>query len=68
LKSKISEIHVAGRHYVNREKIFAFVEMNFEKLSRQIPVVPLTPDQRVCRIVRSRDLERSGCVFSIHLY
>jgi hypothetical protein len=46
-----SQIHVAVRQYVYGEDVFPFVETNLEKLRRQIPVVPLTPGQRVCRII-----------------
>src|SRR5690348_13534195 len=64
---EISQIHVAVRQYVNRENIFPFVETDFEKLRRQIPVVPLTPSNRVCGIACCGDLERSGCVFAVHI-
>ena len=67
LEVEISEIHVSERQYVHRENVFAFVEMNFEKLWRQVPMVPLAPGQRVSRIVCRRDLQRSGCVLSIHV-
>jgi hypothetical protein len=46
-KVEIGQIHVPVRHYVYGKNVFAFVEMNLEKLPRQIPVVPLTPGQRV---------------------
>jgi hypothetical protein len=46
-KVEIGRIHVPVRHYVYGKNVFAFGEMNLEKLSRQIPVAPLTPGQRV---------------------
>jgi hypothetical protein len=49
---EISQVHVAERQYVDRENIFAFVDMNFEKLRSKIPVVPLTPGHRVRGIIR----------------
>jgi hypothetical protein len=49
-------------------EMLAIVEMNSEKLWSQTPVVPLTPGQWVRRIVCGRDLQRSCCVFSIHIH
>src|SRR5258708_30618186 len=42
---EISQIHVAIRQYVYGENVFPSAETNFEKLRRQIPMVPLTPTQ-----------------------
>jgi hypothetical protein len=53
---EISQIHVAIRQYVYGENVLAFAERNCEKLRSQIPVVPLTPGHRICRIIRCRDL------------
>ena len=53
---EIGEIHVAERQYVYGEDVFAFVEMEFEKLGRQVPVVPLTPGQGVGGIVCCGDI------------
>jgi hypothetical protein len=64
---EISQIHVAVRQDVYGENIFPFAEPNSEKLRSQIPVVPLTPGQRVRRIICRRDLEGSSRVLSIHI-
>jgi hypothetical protein len=64
---EIGEVHVPQRQYVYGENILSFAEMNFEELRSQIPVVPLTPSQRVCGIVCGRDLQRSHCVLSIQI-
>ena len=50
LEVEVSEVHVAAGQYVYGENVFPFVEVNLEKVRRQIPVVPLTPGPRVCRI------------------
>jgi len=47
---EISQVHAAVRQYVHGKNIFPFAQMNFEKLRGQIPVVPLPPGYRVCRI------------------
>jgi len=67
LEVEVSEVHVAVRQYVYGENVLAFAERNFEKLRRQIPVVPLTPAQRVCRIIRGGDLQRSRGILSVHI-
>jgi hypothetical protein len=67
LKVEISEIHVAIRDYVYGEDIFSFAQTDFEKLWRQIPMVPLTPGKRVGRIIGCGDPERPGRVLSIHI-
>jgi hypothetical protein len=48
---EISQIHVSVRQYVYGENIFPFAQTDFEKLRSQIPMVPLTPGKRVCRII-----------------
>ena len=67
LEVEVSEVHVAAGQYVYGENVLPFVEPNLEKLQRQIPVVPLTPRYRVCRIICCGDLQRSGCVLSVHI-
>ena len=64
---EISQIHVAVRQYVYGENVLAFTEMNFEKLRSQVPVVPLTPGQRICRVIRCRDLQRPRRVLSVQI-
>ena len=64
---EISQIHVPASQYVYSENIFPFAEMNFEELRSQIPVVPLTPGQGICRIICGRDLQRSCYVLSIYI-
>jgi hypothetical protein len=64
---EISQVHITVRQYVHGENISPFVETNLEKLRSQIPVVPLTPGQRVCGIICRRNLQRSGGVVSIHI-
>ena len=64
---EISQIHVTVRQYVYGEIVLPLAERNFEKLRSQIPVVPLTPGQRICRVMRCRDLQRSGRVLSVHI-
>jgi hypothetical protein len=53
---EISQIHVTACQDVYGENIFPFVKANFEKLRSEIPVVPLAPSQRVCRIICRGDL------------
>src|SRR5580704_9778928 len=64
---EIGEIHVSVRQYVDGENIFSFAETDFEKLRSQIPMVPLTPGQWVCRIICCGDLKRAGYVLSVHI-
>src|SRR5579864_885284 len=64
---EIGKIHVAERQYVDGEDILPFAQTDFEKLRSQVPMVPLTPSQRVCRIICGGDLQRSGCVVAIHI-
>jgi hypothetical protein len=64
---EISQIHITERQYVYGENVLAFAEADFEKLWSQIPVVPLTPGHRVCRITGCRDLQGAGRVLSIHI-
>ena len=65
---EICQVHVPQRQDVYGEDVFPFVEMNFEKLRSQIPVVPLAPRQRVRGIVCGGDLQRPRCVLSIHVH
>ena len=65
---EISEIHVAERPYMYGQNVLSFAQINFEKLGRQIPVVPLAPSQRVCRVICCRDLQWSNRVFSVHVH
>jgi hypothetical protein len=51
LEVEISEVHVATGQYVYGENVFPFVEAHLEKLRCQIPVVPLTPGQRISGII-----------------
>src|SRR5258705_4222938 len=67
LEVEISQIHVAVRQYVDGENIFPFAETNLEELLSQIPVMPLSPRHRVCRIICRRDLQPSSRVLSIHI-
>src|SRR5258707_6501865 len=64
---EISQIHVALRQYVYGENVLAFAERNLEKLRSQVPVVPLTPGQRICRVIRCRDLQSSRPALSVHI-
>src|SRR5258708_3863543 len=64
---EISQVHVSVRDYVHGENIFPFTERNFEKLRSQIPMVPLTPGERVCGIIGGGDWQRTGCVLAIHI-
>ena len=64
---EICQIHVSVRQYVHGEDIFPSAQMDFEELRSQIPMVPLTPGKRVCRVTRCRDLQGAGCVFSVHI-
>jgi hypothetical protein len=64
---EISQIHVALRQYVYGENVLAFAEMNFEKLRSHVPVVPLTPVQRICWVIRCRDLQRPSRVLPVHI-
>lgn len=47
LEIEIGEVHITVRQDVHGENISPFVETNLEKLRSQIPVVPLTPGQRI---------------------
>jgi hypothetical protein len=67
MEVEIRQIHVPERQYVDGENILAFAEINFEQLRGQIPMVPLTPRQRVCGIIRRRDLHWAGSVCPIHI-
>ena len=53
---KISEVHVPVRSYVHGKNILSLAQVNLEELRDQIPVVPLTPSQRIRRIIGRRDL------------
>jgi hypothetical protein len=64
---EIGEIHVSVRQYVDGENIFSFAETDFEKLRSQIPMVPLTPGKRVCRIIGCGDRQSSGRVLPIYI-
>jgi len=64
---EISQVHVSVRQYVHGENIFPFAQVDFEKLRSQIPMVPLTPGNGVCRIIGCGDLQRPGRVLSIHI-
>ena len=44
---EIGQVHIPVRQDVHGEKISPLVEMHLEKLLSQIPVVPLTPSQRI---------------------
>jgi hypothetical protein len=66
-KVEISQIHVTVRQYVYGGNVLAFGEMNFEKLRHHTPVVPLAPGQRVCRVIRSRDLQWTSRVFPVRI-
>ena len=62
---EIPQIHLTVGKDVHSEEIFAFVEMEFDELRGEIPVVPLTPGDGIGRIRSGGDLKRAGCVFAV---
>jgi hypothetical protein len=56
IELEISQIHIAVGQYVHGENVFPLAEANLEKPRSQVPMVPLPPGQRVCGIIRGRDL------------
>src|SRR5580658_2569257 len=67
LEVEVGEVHVAAGQYVYGENVFPFVEADLEKLRSQIPVVPLPPGYRVCRIICRSDLQGPGRILSIRV-
>jgi hypothetical protein len=67
LEIKIGQVHVPVRYNVHGENILALSEANLEQLRGQIPVVPLTPGQRIRRIIGRRYLQRAGGVVPIYI-
>src|ERR1700733_5893995 len=64
---KIRQIHVTAGQDVDGENIPPLAKANLEELRSQVPVMPLTPSHGVCRVICCRDLQRSCCLFSIHV-
>src|SRR5271168_5041220 len=64
---KIRQIHVAAGQDVDGENIPPLAEANLEELRSQVPVMPLTPSHGVCGVICCWDLQRSCCLFSIHV-
>src|SRR5580692_588094 len=50
------------------ENVFPFLEANLEKLRRRIPVVPLTPGERVCGFICRSDLQGPCRILSIYIH
>jgi hypothetical protein len=64
---KIRQIHVTAGQDVDGENIPPLAKANLEERRSQVPVMPLTPSHGVCRVICCWDLQRSCCLFSIHV-
>src|SRR5580658_7781255 len=64
---EIRQIHVSIGQDVDCENILSLSKRNLEKLRSQVPMVPLTPGDWVCGVKSCGHLQRSRCVFAIHV-
>src|ERR1700724_830159 len=67
LEIEVRQVHISSTKNMNGQNASPLRQPKLHNTLRDIPVMPLPPRNRICRIKRGRDRQGSGSSLSIYI-